>query len=411
MRVFRGFIITFKEYPRQYWLLLLGMLISTIGSSMIWPFILIYLSKKLDVPLTVVTLLTALNNLTGLVFSFLAAPLVDRIGRKWVMVTSLVVNALSYVLMTQADSLAGFAILQAISGAFNPLYRVGADAMMADLIPAEKRMDAYSVLRTAQNVGVALGPAIGGFITATSYTLAFLIAATGMAFFGVLVSFFIRETLPKGEHTQAPIGRFGGYGRVFRDRQFMPFTVNFIVTQIVASLMWMLLPVYANRQFGILESAYGLLPTTNALLVVTLQVLITRLTRGYAPLRLMAFGTLLYTVAVVSVAFGRGFWWFWVSMVIMTFGEMILVPPSTTYAANLAPPDMRGRYMGIYGVTWNAAAIVGPVFGGLLNDAVSPQATWWGGGLVGLVNVIGYTLMIAAAARRKARQPESSLQI
>lgn len=403
MGIFRGFKIMTSQYPRQYWLLLWGMLISTIGASMIWPFILIFLSKKLDVPLTVVTLLMALNNLAGLVFSFLAAPVIDRIGRKWVMVVSLAVNALSYVLMTQANSLLSFAVLQAVSGAFNPLYRVGADAMMADLIPAEQRVDAYSVLRTAHNVGVALGPAIGGFITATSYNLAFQIAAAGMAFFGVLVAFYIRETLPQGGHARPSGERFGGYGRVFRDRQFMPFAINFVVTQIVASIMWMLLPVYANRQFGIAESAYGLLPTTNALLVVTLQLVVTRLSRGFAPLRLMALGTLLYTIAVVSVALGKGFWWFWVSMVIMTFGEMILVPPSTTYAANLAPPDMRGRYMGIYGVTWNAAAIVGPVFGGLLNDTVSPAATWWGGGVVGLVSVIAYLLM--AAGRRRAAPP------
>jgi len=99
------------------------------------------------------------------------------------MAISLLVNGLAYLIQSQANSLPVFAIAMAISGAFNPLYRVGADAMMADLIPSERRADAYSLLRTSNNLGVAMGPAIGGALVATSYTTAFYIAASGMILF------------------------------------------------------------------------------------------------------------------------------------------------------------------------------------------------------------------------------------
>jgi len=73
--------------------------------------------------------------------------------------------------------------------------------------------------------------------------------------------------------------------------------------------------------------------------------------------------------------------------VIMTVGELILVPTATTYVANRAPADMRGRYMSLYGLTWSVARGIGPAYGGFLNDRLGPKFIWYGGFLVGLISV------------------------
>jgi MFS family permease len=101
-------------------------------------------------------------------------------------------------------------------------------------------------------------------------------------------------------------------------------------------------------------------------------------------------------VGVGSVAFGSGFWGFWLSMVIMTFGVLVLVPTSSTYAANSAPAHMRGRYMSIYGLTWNVAQGIGPVGGGFLNDTFGPRTMWYGGGVTGLIST-GLFMLLAKA--------------
>ncbi len=156
-----------NEYPRQFWLLFFGMLFSTIGTSMIWPFLMIYLTETLNVKLTTATSLMSLNAGMGLVSSFIAGAITDKLGRKWVMVISLAMVGLVNIFMSQANTLVAFAILMGIQGTFNPLYRVAADAMVSDLIPQEKRIDAYSLLRMANNTGIALGPSIGGFVAAS----------------------------------------------------------------------------------------------------------------------------------------------------------------------------------------------------------------------------------------------------
>lgn len=387
------------EYPRQFWLLFFGMLISTTGGSMIWPFMMIYVRDRLGSTLTDAAFLNTISAFMGLLSSLLVGPIIDRIGRKWVMVISLGVNACGFLLLSQAKVYGAFALIMGINGAFNPLYRVGADAMMADLIPPEKRIDAYSLLRMSSNVGVALGPALGGIISAISFNYIFLFGAIGLLSYGLLVTFFARETLPKDGVAQKNLTqeRLGGYPDIFKDKTFMRFIGTFALVQMCAALIWVLLGDYVVRNYGVLKAQYGLIPTTNALMVVFFQYLITQLIKKREAFFVLASGALLYALANLSISFGQGYWAFWTSMVIMTIGELMLVPTSSTFVANLAPVDKRGRYMSLYTLSWGLASGIGPLWGGFLNDHLGPKTIWYGGFLVGLLSVIGFLRM----ARRK----------
>ncbi len=392
----RRLIAILQTYPRQFWLLFCGMLISTIGSSMIWPFLMIYVTEKLGLKVGAAASLNSINAACGLLAVFFVGTLVDRLGRKWAMVISLLLNGVVYLLQVQAGTYLGFALVMALSGAVNPLYRVAADAMMADLLPSHQRVSGYSLLRMSNNIGISIGPAIGGFINASSYGMAFYIAAGGMLAFGLLLWFFAHETLPErtaGElSTQEPAAAqgWGGYETVLRDRVFLSFVGVFTLVQFCSATIWILLSVYAKHQYGVNENQYGWIPTTNALMVVFFQLGVTAFTRRYAPLPVMAVGALLYAIATASIGLGQGFWGFWFSMVLMTTGELILMPTASTYAANLAPADMRGRYMSFFSLTWAVAAGLAPLIGGNLGDRLAPQATWFGAALVGLMAVAGF---------------------
>jgi MFS family permease len=306
------------------------------------------------------------------------------------MVFSLITNGAAYFLLSRATTLPEFAVLMALSGTVNPLYRVGGDAMMADLILPEKRVDAYALLRMSNNIGISIGPAVGGFIASASYTIAFYGATIGLSTYGLLLAFFAHETIPQGSETQQTANPLKAYAHILRDGPFTSFVGTFTLTSMCAVLIWVLMGVYAKEQFHIPENRYGFLATTNALMVVFFQVYVTRFTKQYPALRVMVVGSLFYAMGVGSVALARDFWGFWSSMVVMTIGELILMPTSSSYVANLAPADMRGRYMSIYGLTWNVAAGIGPVVGGFLNDNVAPAATWYGGMIAGLFGMVGF---------------------
>jgi MFS family permease len=156
--------------------MILGVVIATAGGSMIWPFMLIYASGKLNMPLSSVAALISINAGTGLGSSLIAGTLADRIGRKGVMNFSLVITGVAYFLLMYAQTYWHFVGIMVMIGLSNPMYQVGADAMLADMIPSEKRTDAYAINRIANNAAFALGPAVGGFLAASSYNFAFIAA-------------------------------------------------------------------------------------------------------------------------------------------------------------------------------------------------------------------------------------------
>jgi MFS family permease len=125
-------------------------------------------------------------------------------------------------------------------------------------------------------------------------------------------------------------------------------------------------------------------------MVVLFQYPITSLTRRYPSLPVLAVGAVFYALGVGSVALGSSFWAFWLSMVVLTLGEMVLVPTGTTLTANLAPADQRGRYMGVYSLTWSLGIGLGPAIGGFLSDQIAPVAIWYGGLAFGLVAALAF---------------------
>jgi MFS family permease len=205
---------------------------------------------------------------------------------------------------------------------------------------------------------------------------------------------FVRETLPQrtpGDAQTAAAHR--GYGPVLRDRRYLAFFVAFTITTIPSAILMTLLAVYAKERFGVPESQYGFIMATNALMVVLLQVGVTRLSGRFAYLPVMAAGALLYGVGAGSVALGQGFWAFWLSMVILTLGELLLAPTGSAFTANVAPPEMRGRYMGLYGLTWSVAFGLGPLAGGWLSDTISPRGPWIASLAAGLLGALAFILL------------------
>jgi len=389
----------YHEYPRQYWLMITGIVISTAGGSMIWPFMLIYASGKLNLPLSAVATLISINAGTGLFASFLAGSLADKIGRKVVMIFSLALNGLAYFFMMRAETYPQFAILMFFIGLSNPLYQVGADAMLADMIPSEKRTDAYAINRIANNAAFGIGPAVGGFLAGRDYNLAFLGAGAGFIAYSLLLFFLARETLDKTISVEKAISSADqppaaeGYRRIFQDRGYMTFVALVAIGLTAPSMLWILMPVYTNANFHIPEALYGWIPTTNALMCVFVQYPVTTITRRYRTLPVMAVGMFIYALGVGSVALMTGFWGFWFSMVILTFGELTIVPTASKYVADIAPADMRGRYMSMYWFGWGLARTLAPLIGGFLNDNLFPQAIWIGGIAIGLTSAFGLALL------------------
>ena len=396
-----------RRYPRQYWLMVVGILLSNAGGGLVWPYLLIFASGRLQLPLAAVGSLITIQAVAGMASSFMAGALADRFGRKPVMVASLVLSGCVYLLLSGANGYGEFAILMGLLGIGNPMYQVGADAMLADMIPAEQRAEAYAINRIASNAGFGLGPAVGGFLAATSYSLAFYGAATGFLAYALLCALFARETLrrplaaaPSGvvhavqRRRSIRIFSLGGFGAVFGDRSYVAFAGLLCLGLIAPSTVWVLLAVYTKTNFGLPEYLYGWIPTANAVLCVAIQYPVTRVTSRFRPLTVIAVGMAVYAMGAGSVALMTSFEGFLASMIVLTFGELIVVPTAAKYVADLARPDLRGHYMSVYWLSWAASRAIAPLVGGFLNDRIGPSAIWCGALFLGLASTLGIVALI-----------------
>lgn len=399
----------FRSYPRQYWFLMIGMLINTTGMGMIWPFLTIYLRQTLNIPLSTVTALLTLDSLMSIVATFIAGPISDRFGRKGVMVLSLGMMGAVYVVMSAATQLWLFAVLMGLRGLFVPLYRIGADAMVADMIQDHQRADAYSLLRTVNNIGVAVGPSLGGFVAAASYTAAFIGASSCLLFFSLFVLFTMKETLAPDQRTGSKSGnRDLGYGHILRDKTFLLVILSLTMVGMGSSLVFVLIGVYGKENFAISESQIGFLMAVNAMMVIFFQVLVTRITKRFSPLPVLMVGALFYAVGIGAISLGSTAWQFAICMAVLTIGELIVSPTSTSLTANLAPLEMRGRYMSFYWLAWSISHGAGPLVGGLIYDRITPQAMWLGGALWCVLGALVFLLLTRHVRRSQADAPAAA---
>lgn len=400
---------TIAEYPFQFWILFCGRFIGSAGGSLVWPFLTIYLRQRLNLPLTTVGFLFAISSGVGLFSQAIWGSVVDRFGRKLAMVVGLLNEIMVMVGLALLGSLEAYAVLIALSGLIEPASRIGSDAMIADLVEADKRAGAYALLRMMSNAGVAIGPAVGGFLAATSYFLSFSTAAATASVVLLLTIFLVKETKPElPEVEEEEVYRpAGGYGYILRDLYFLAFCGASILLLMAYQPFLQILPVYMKEGFGIAESGFGMIMATNGLMIVFFQFAVTRVTERYPDTYVMAVGAFFTGLGALAAALSNNFWLFLLAMIIITIGELIWAPTSIAFVAKVAPIDMRGRYMGVYGVAGGIAWGIGPITSGYFYDNIAPVSIWYLALVLGMVCTLAFGFIGKMASL--ARQPSLAI--
>ena len=383
----------YHEYPRNFWILIAITFVDRIGGALLFPFFALYLTSKFGVGMADVGVLFAAFSVSSFAGSAIGGALTDRFGRKGIIIFGLIASSFSTVAMGFVTSFQFFFVLAFFIGILTDVAGPAHQAMVADILPEEKRADGYGILRVAFNLSVVIGPAIGGFLAARSYLLLFLSDAVISLLTAILIVIFLPETKPEA-HPDAPketvAKSFAGYGQVFRNTAFMLFLGAVLLQVFTYMNMNTSLGVYLRNEHGTNESGYGLLLSINAAMVVVMQFPITRRITKYPPMLMMAFGTFLYVIGFSMYGFVSTYVWFVIAMVIITLGEMVVSPVSQALVASFAPEEMRGRYMAVSGFSWGIPFAVGPYLAGLIIDGPTPYMLWYVAGIFGTLSTLGF---------------------
>jgi MFS family permease len=299
--------------------------------------------------------------------------------------------------MGLVNTLEGFYLIGLISGLFTDVGGPAQQAMMADILPEEKRAQGFGIIRVTFNLAVVFGPIIGGLVAARSYTALFLMDAVISTISAFIVFRLVPETKPALLEHEVPesFGQtFAGYARVLRDGLFMFFIAVSAMSAFVYMNMNVTLGVFLRDYHGIVEDKYAYLLSINAAMVVVFQFWITRRIEKLPPMLMMALGTFFYAIGFALYGFTNTYLMFIMAMVVITIGEMIVSPVGQALVASFAPEQMRGRYGAIYGnLAWGIPFAVGPWLAGQLVDNVSPNSLWYACGILGTLSTLGYLVL------------------
>jgi len=378
------------------------MFIDTLGRTILNPFLMLYVTKKFDVGMTEVGMLFGLMAVANTVGRMLGGALTDRLGRKGMVIFGLVISGLSSLAMGLVGTFELFFAVVLFVGLVASIGGPAHGAMIADLLPEEKRTGGFGIFRVVTNLSWVCGPVIGGLLATRSYMPLFICDAVASTITGGIVLLAIRETRPaprEGEPEQTMGQTFAGYWDVLRDVTFTLFIGACILMTVVYIQLYTTLGVYLRDTHGVSEQAYGYLMSLNATAVVLLQIPIARRIARYRPMTMMALGTLLYAIGFGMYGLVSSYVLFIVAMFIITVGEMVVMPTSQALVAKIAPEDMRGRYMAVFGFGWVIPQAVGPLLAGLVMDNADPRWVWYAAGLLGLVGAAAFVLL-----RRRAEQ-------
>lgn len=398
----------YREYPSAFWVYNVIVFIDRLGGFMLYPFFALYLTQKFDIGMSTVGILFAVFSVTGMAGSALGGALADRMGRRTVIIASLILSSLSALGMGFAPSMSVFVIVVVVVGTLSSIGGPAHEAVVADLLPPEKRAEGYGIIRVIFNLAVIIAPPIAGLLIAHSYLTLFIVDAVISLISAAIVILALPETKPQAHAHAKPETMkqtFAGYGRVFRDVPFVAFIGVTIMMTLVYMNMNSTLGVYLRDQHSLPELNYGALLSINALIVVALQFWVTRRLERFKPMLMMAVGSLLYAIGFAMYGFVTGFALFVTAMVIITVGEMVVAPFQQSIVAGFAPEQMRGRYMAVSGLSWSIAFTVGPYFAGLILDSANPNMLWMLCGLIGLLATLGFAVL-NKSHRVAVQQPE-----
>lgn len=392
-----------REFPRNFWILMGATFIDRLGGALIFPFISLYVTHKFDIGMTQVGTLFAIYAISSLFGSMVGGAMADKFGRRSMLLFGLVVSALSSVSMGLVNEMKLFYYLAALVGLLSNAGGPAQQAMVADLLPEKKRAEGYGIVRVVANLAITIGPAIGGLLAATSYLLLFIMDAISSLITAIIVYALLPETKPetsKDQPSQSLVQTFVGYKKVVGDSFYMAFLIASVLMVIVYMQMNSTLPVFLRDEHGIPTQGYGYILSLNAGIVVLFQFWVTRRISGRPPLIMMALGTIFYAVGFSMYGFFSIYALFLLAMVIITIGEMMVSPVAQALVARLAPSDMRGRYMAVYGFSWIIPTALGPLAAGLIMDNYDPNWVWYGGGIVAIIAAAGYAWLHLRAGKR-----------
>jgi MFS family permease len=390
--------------PATFWYLWTGTLINRLGSFVII-FLAIYLTTVRGFSAAFAGLVIGLWGAGGAVGTMIGGVLTDRWGRRPTLLAAHLGGAtmmLALGLARDRYAVAGGALLL---GLFAESARPAFSAMVIDVVPERDRLRAFTLNYWAINLGFACASVLAGLAAEAGYLLLFVVDAATTLVTASLVFLKVGETRPaRAAKPMTSGGTPNGAGlrTVFADRVFLTFVGLNLLVALVFMQHISTLPIAMGAD-GLSPATFGSVIALNGVLIVAGQLFVPRLIRNRSRSQTLALAAVIMGVGFGLTAFAHAPLFYAVTVLIWTLGEMLNSPSNSTLIAELSPASLRGRYQGLFSLSWSIAAFLAPTLGGFVQQHAGNTAVWLSCGAIGLIVAAAHLVSGPARERRAAQ--------
>jgi MFS family permease len=388
--------------PREIWLLFATNLINRAG-MMVLPFLVLYLTRQLGFSAARAGFVFAVYGATAIIAGPISGKLSDRIGALPIMRASLIASGIALILFPFAKSYTAVIAVTMLWAGCAELFRPASLAAITHVVSPSQRRPAFALNRLAINLGMSIGPALGGFLATVSFRAMFVVDAVTTLIAGAVLSLTTwrlatggrsAETNDEGAHLEVR--------GILRDTRLAIFLLASVMVGIVFFQHESALPLYMVQYLHMSPAFYGTLFTINTLLIVALEVPLNSATSRWPNTWSLVIGCILFAIGFGALAFISSPAGVLTMVIVWTFGEMMLFPAMAAHLGEIAPETLRGTYMGAYSMSLSVALTLGPWLGTQLLAMSGAVAVW---SVMFVLGVLAAVLMVYAAPphlRRRA---------
>lgn len=398
----RHYKAAYSGLPKAVWLLAFVVFINRSG-SIVLTFMTLYLTREMNYSIAAAGQMISIYGIGSLVGAYLGGWLSDILGTRKVQLLSLVLSGIGFVILGYVKSPFLIGLVLFLVAVVNEAFRPANAAAVSQVSPPHLRVRAFALNRLAVNLGVTFGPAVGGFLAMVDYSLLFWANGITCSTAAVVSWFFFRhrqfDSPSSSPDSQTPVLS------PWKDGAYLLFLLLMLNCGLMFVQLFNTWPLYMKNVYELLENKIGLLLALNAFLVVLIEMPLIHRIEGRNLMKTIALGAFLLFLGFAVLPFGKGMLYGVFTVIIWTLGEMLIFPLAVGFVANRASDKNRGKYMGLYVVSFSVAFIIGPALGTGIYDAWGANTLWLSSGLLGVLVCLGF-LLLGRKLKREAVPPE-----
>ena len=367
-----------NKLPKDLWLMCIASLINRIG-TMVLPFLALYLTKGLKISTSSAGLIITAYGLGALITSPFAGRLSDRIGALNQMKLSLLFSGLMLFIYTLIDGFIPLLLMTVCWAVVNESFRPANMSLISEIVSPEQRKPAFALYRLAINLGMSIGPIVGGFLSLINFSYLFYVDGITSIGAGLFLIYSPWQKVIKVDDSEgiAQVKRQSIFhSEALRDRNLFYLIISILPIVIVYFQHQAAMAVFVVKYLHFSESTYGLLFAINTILILLIEVPLNNYLNNWADKKSLYVGAILIAIGFGGMAFTTNIAGLIITIVIWTFGEMILFPASASYISGISPDNKRGEYMGFYQINFSLAFSIGPWIGMAILEAFGAQILW-----------------------------------